>query len=263
MSGAALCIGLMLMASTAVEVQSEASMEIRYLGNSGWTVRINDKLMVFDYIPTETIPDAASLHTLLHDGSAVQPDAVYLFVSHAHADHYSTEVFDLDGVYRIFGWNPGHEGVHRVVEPYEEAHLNGIKVAAIESTDIGAGFVVTVDGISIFHAGDHALWTQGSRPLYEREISRVGALVPALHLAFVPVATGRCEATEDVWEGAMHAVAYLEPWHVFPMHVRCPELRGIYQEFATVASERFPASRVRYATAPGDRFSIDRPRSAD
>ena len=42
--------------------------------------------------------------------------------------------------------------------PYEEIELAGVKIKSYGSTDIGISFMVYVDGINIFHAGDLNWW---------------------------------------------------------------------------------------------------------
>ena len=42
--------------------------------------------------------------------------------------------------------------------PMKNLSLKGVKIKAFGSTDIGISFLVSVDGVDIFHAGDLNWW---------------------------------------------------------------------------------------------------------
>jgi hypothetical protein len=41
-----------------------------------------------------------------------------------------------------------------IISANEQLNLNGVYIKAFSSTDIGISFLVKVDGLNLFHAGD-------------------------------------------------------------------------------------------------------------
>ena len=87
-----------------------------------------------------------------------------VFASHSHPDHYSEE---------IFRWSRGKENISYVlsddinlettnmiqmVAPYESHQVNGLMISTLSSTDMGVSYLVEMDGINIFFAGDLHWW---------------------------------------------------------------------------------------------------------
>jgi hypothetical protein len=53
-------------------------------------------------------------------------------------------------------------------------------MASFPSTDAGSAFVVQADGLTIYYAGDHALWAEGQRMDYEESLRQAKATAPRL-----------------------------------------------------------------------------------
>ena len=105
-----------------------------------------------------------------------EDSAVYVFVSHKHADHYSQKIFQLADRYENIVFFLAKE--IRMNEKYMErcniplkarnkiayAHANkdydlvSIKVKTYKSTDSGVAFLVSFDDKKIYHAGDLNWW---------------------------------------------------------------------------------------------------------
>lgn len=142
-------------------------------------------------------------------------------------------------------------------ESAREQDVDGVEILTIKSTDLGVGFLVKVDGLTIFHAGGHALWHTFFRKSYEDEINYVAAVAPTIDLAFVPVTTGfqaKCKPSDSVTEGALYAIERLKPRASFPMHVICDGMLQVYGEFAEIAKKRRVGSNVVVAEASGNAF---------
>lgn len=184
-----------------------------------------------------------------------------VFVTHQHEDHYSSQIFEwqknVKQIAYVFGWPVARQGNFTVMSPREGKTVDGAEVLTIKSTDLGVGFLVKVDGLTIFHAGDHALWHTLFKKAYEDEINYIAAAAPTIDLAFVPVATGfraNCKPSDSVTEGALYAIEKLKPKATFPMHVICDGMLHVYGEFAEVASKRRVGSSVIVAEASGNAF---------
>jgi L-ascorbate metabolism protein UlaG (beta-lactamase superfamily) len=232
---------------------------IRYLGTSGWAVRTRDAVLLFDYVGLDGgfdraadsawAPSVASLRSAIGSGARV-----YLFTSHQHRDHFSPALLrwadSLPAAHVVIG-GPITDRAAMDATPLrsvvmgegERVNIAGADIATIQSTDEGVGFVVRVDGVTLFHAGDHALWAPQVDTAYWTGIGKAGGLVDsvtntpmAIDLAFLPIATGsRCEPRASLRAGALGAIAALQPKAAFPMHVRCLDRLALYAQFADSA----------------------------
>jgi len=140
------------------------NMRVIYLGHSGFLMEWEDIYCLFDYYKGE-IPET------------VQEKPLYVFVSHAHGDHYNRDIWKL---------RKKHPQVQFIVSRdiplsaqqrlklglSEEDEKRIIKVKADEiyrlpedmtvktlrSTDAGVAFLISHAGKTVFHAGDLNLW---------------------------------------------------------------------------------------------------------
>ncbi|MCI5773416.1 MAG: MBL fold metallo-hydrolase [Erysipelotrichaceae bacterium] len=146
-------------------------MKIFPLKHSGFLVELNDHYLLFDFWQAE-LP-------LLE---ATKP--MYVFVSHAHHDHYDPTIKKLNAYYDRCTYLAAE-----VVDPfYREAkanrryRLDDVIVSTLGSTDEGVAFLVEVEGKKIFHAGDLHLWyweddTSAERAdMYQRYLDEIQKL---------------------------------------------------------------------------------------
>lgn len=138
-------------------------MRVTFLEHSGFLVETGSAALLFDWWKGE-LP-------------AVAPGVpLCVFVSHWHEDHFSPRVFCLDDGAREVRFVLGHGirlsernlerwGVSqgtaekcRVLRGGERCALPWCGVEALSSTDEGVAFLVSVDGKTVFHAGDLNWW---------------------------------------------------------------------------------------------------------
>ena len=126
-------------------------MKITYLGNSGFALERDGGILVVDcYDPQK--------HTLLSDTSLAQMRYTTALVSHVHRDHYSPDIWNLNGARFAAGFDvPAPVGVPKM-RPGQTVSPNGMHVTAYGSTDEGVSFHIVWDGVSVFHAGDLNDW---------------------------------------------------------------------------------------------------------
>ncbi len=155
-------------------------MKVIYLEHSGFLVEWEDIYCLFDY-NSGTIPE------LDRDKS------LYVFVSHAHGDHYNRSIWGLREKYakvnyivskdvplsagqRIkLGLQEADEKRILRVRADETYHLpeGGPEIKTLRSTDAGVAFLVGYAGRTIFHAGDLNLWTwPGESAKYNDEMRK-------------------------------------------------------------------------------------------
>lgn len=134
----------------------EKRCKVTYIKHSGVLVETKSCYLLFDYWEGD-IPSLDSGKNL------------YVFSSHLHHDHYNKEIFKLETscltVDYILStdiregsrdWKKA-ENVTFVV-PDEDRKIGELSVKTLLSTDEGVAFLVKVDGLTIYHAGDLHWW---------------------------------------------------------------------------------------------------------
>lgn len=167
-------------------------MKVTYLHHSGFLVETETKVLLFDYY-TE------GGRKMYFDPAAYSGKEIFVFVSHAHEDHYDRRILDwanLPNVHYILSADVRTEmGVTEVLhaEPHQTYDCNGISIRTLQSNDEGVAFLVKADGKTIYHAGDLNWWHWNGEPdafnddikrSYTTEIDKLkGAQID---VAFVP-----------------------------------------------------------------------------
>ncbi len=183
-------------------------MEIFYLLNSGFMIRDGKTLLVFDdYEDTKKVVDRAI--------KAGNFDYLYIFVSHAHFDHFDTHIRAYAKEVTRYIFSNDVKRTKRVknfpaedityMRKYSEWSGSGVKVWTYDSTDVGVSFLVETDsGARIFHAGDFNWWHWAedtpekqilARKDFERQMKRLKGL--EVDVAFFPV-DGRLGAFQEL-----------------------------------------------------------------
>lgn len=169
---------------------------IRYLHHSGFALETDHHFLIFDYY-LDT-PKGCGLSKGVVNPNELKNKNVVVFASHSHPDHYSP---------RIFSWKKTIPQIRYIladeIKPPEEAikiaprqtlDLGDLSVRALESTDLGVAFLVHVDGLCIYHAGDLNWWHWEGEPeednkamarRYQEQIDSLRG--EEIDLAFLPV----------------------------------------------------------------------------
>ncbi len=131
-------------------MNTEEDMKIYPIYHSGFMVELQDHILLFDYYQKE-LPITTSSKPL------------YVFVSHKHADHYNPEVFDLTKGfhkrYFIFASEIKDQHENIIFMHHDETkQVDDVKVSTLLSTDSGVAFIIEVENLKIYHAGDLHLW---------------------------------------------------------------------------------------------------------
>jgi len=229
-----------------------------YLGHSGWAVKTQNHLLIFDYWEQNAAPDEPAL-----DNGSIQPQElagldVTVFASHAHGDHFMPEIFAwrqvLPKITYVMGFKPSGKEECVLLTPGEKKELNGMEIIPIESNDSGQGFFVKVDGVSIFHPGDHANRQRDFSGPFKKEIDFLADRGLKADILFAPVSGCGFGDIVAVKKGVYYAIDRLSARAVFPMHAGGAETR--YHDFAKEAVSAgydVPFCLVEF---PGDHFII-------
>lgn len=220
-------------------------MIVTYHGHSGFSVRTDKRLLVFDYLGEGL--DAPK-----------KGDCAIAFVSHAHGDHFHSSVVEWmkSGSAQLVTGDDVDAGGMRM-SAGDVLEIGGVCVEAFGSTDQGVSFLVQADGHSIFHAGDYNFWHWKHESTDEEIREAEGAFEKILSglrgrhmdLAFFPVDPRMGEGYE---EGAMRFIEAVKPAVFIPMHFwNQPEAALMMKE------KTMPAGvQVCALTVPGEEISL-------
>lgn len=213
-------------------------MKITYLGNSGFALERDGGILVVDCYDPEK-------HTLLSDGSLAQMRYATALVSHVHRDHYSPEIWNLNGARFAAGFDvPAPVGVPKM-RPGQTVAPNGMQVTAYGSTDEGVSFHIAWDGVSVFHAGDLNDWhwrdeggddyARTEEAKFLQELAKIRAGIQNIDLAFFPVDP---RMGSDYYRGAILFCKEMHPVRFMPMHFgkafKPPQ--AFYEEIASLTT---------------------------
>lgn len=240
-------------------------MKIWYLGHSGFAVRLSQYVLVFD--DAQAISDFPSFST---QGSGTQPADLkkIVFVSHRHADHFSSKIFQWDGQEKQLSYVlsddiPPTEGIGGVkrIGAGQTTTVDGVRIKTLQSTDEGVAYLVNADGAVLYHAGDLNWWHwEGESASYNEDMARryqrqIDTLKgTGIDVAFVP-------ADPRLGKSALWSMDYLmrtaEVSLCIPMHFwkDC----SIFQRIADDPLTEPYRDRVAVMKEPLECFSVTRP----
>ena len=202
-------------------------MRAVFLDHSGFLVELDSAALLFDWWKGE-LP-------------AIKPGVpLYVFASHVHPDHFDPRIFTLDDGSRevrfILGhdikrssrnlsrWGASPETAEkcRNLRGGETLELSGATVEALPSTDEGEAFLVTADGLTLFHAGDLNWWHwEGEERAWNRnmEVNFKRYTEPLegreIDLAMLPLDP---RLGEDGFRGPQYLLETAEIRRFLPMH---------------------------------------------
>lgn len=201
-------------------------MNINYLLNSGFLIRDEKILLVFDdYEDPAGIVDAA------YDEGEF--DRLYVFVTHAHFDHFGTHIraYAPKTTRYIFSSDIKHTKRVKIfptnkityIKRYSEWQDDAIKVCSYDSTDVGISFWVQLpSGKKIFHAGDFNWWyweddtpenIELAEKVFKRQVKRMDDM--EADVAFFPI-DGRLGNSQEL--GAIDFVSRAKIKSFVAMH---------------------------------------------
>ena len=219
------------------------SLTVTYYHHSGFSVATEDTLLIFDYWLGEKdmLPEEKRITLEMLN----RYKRVYVFISHEHRDHCDPVVFTWRGQapvrYIISDDMPGDVTGERIRSGETMALTDRISVTAYDSTDLGVSFLVTLDGVRIFHAGDLNFWhwrdEVSIKEIEEAEADFTKAMKPLeglrMDVAFFPV-DPRMGQMYDA--GANTFIMAAKPRLMLPMHFW--GRKSIAAEFARRSSNR-------------------------
>lgn len=201
-------------------------MKVTYIDHSGFMIELVHTILVFDYYRGE-IP------------AFDQSKKVYVFASHTHQDHFNREILDWQGdIQWILSKDIRIKPTDKIhqVKANSSYIIDELKCETLHSTDQGVAFMVNVEGVSIYHAGDLNWWHwEGENSDGENKTAKNAFLKEmdklkdrTFDLAFVPLDPR--QEKQFSW-GMLAFLKSADAKLVFPMHM--------WEDYAVI--ERFLA----------------------
>ncbi len=229
---------------------------VTYIKHSGFLVETDHSYLLFDYW-NGTIP------SLRYD------KALYIFSSHAHHDHYSNDIFKLEQsckkvCYIMSDDIRDNSTAWRKAEyvefmgAHESRTIGSCEITTLKSNDEGVAFLVKVDGLMIYHAGDLHWWDWPGEPdednlfmerTYKEEIARLSDI--EIDAAFV-VLDPRQEGSGG-W-GMKHFLKNVRAHYIFPMH--CWEDYQLIEDFKKENDHKIVTGQIMKIEKPGQEFHL-------
>lgn len=246
----------------------DSAATVWYLGHAGWGVRFGETLLIFDYqevMHMEEVGDdpPRGLANGFVDPEEISDLDVYVFVSHAHGDHFDPVIFDwqgqIDRLTYVIGWDDEPESVcERLADPgvacltmeglRATAQVGDLEIYTIDSdhNDIPeVAYLVRSGDWTVYHNGDYLADHVG-------DYAYLKTIANHIDLAFVAGIPG------NSWPHlarAVHLARQFEVPVLFPMHFRDREM---CDGFATDVASAGVTADVRCPTARGQQFLVAR-----
>jgi len=172
------------------------SAKVWYLYHSGFAVQTDKHFLIFDYWRDK--PKGGGLESGVIDPAALSGQDVVAFASHKHGDHYYRKIpqwkQDMPKLRIIMSDDIRPVEGALMMGPGSTLTLPDLTVQTLASNDEGVAFIVDVDGMRIYHAGDLNWWhwegepdeyNEGMASSYKSQIDKLAG--KPVDLAFVPV----------------------------------------------------------------------------
>lgn len=237
---------------------SDREAVVWYLGHCGYAVRTKSKLLIFDYQEKVRLPDRSEVRPPVQrslfngwvDPEEIKDLDVLVFASHSHSDHYDPIILSwektIGKIDYIFGWQEREGGhYHSLPAPRRTLNLDGVEIFTVNSHHSGvpeSGFLVKLDGLTLFHQGDY-IGRMG-----ENEPFTVSGDLNYLKTKFDSVDI--CFTHAGTWVPQLEMLAVFHPRLAFPMHYGYRE--GKYSEYLAEVKGKFPETVFFIPLKKGD-----------
>jgi L-ascorbate metabolism protein UlaG (beta-lactamase superfamily) len=140
------------------------NMKIRYIYHSCFFIETANSFLIFDYFKHRSDNRDFDFEKLLKD-AFISPKPLYVFSSHSHQDHFNYDILTWinkkpDTYYILSSDIKIYNRLNNLylVRPGDQLTLKDIRLNIFGSTDLGVSFLVNIEGLNIFHAGDLNWW---------------------------------------------------------------------------------------------------------
>ena len=207
-------------------------MKLDYIYHSGFAIEADGVTVIIDYFKdsSEEMPERG----IVHDYLLRKPGILYVLSSHFHPDHFNREVLswktERPDLRYIFSKDILK---HRRASAEDATYINKgdvyeddcIRIEAFGSTDVGISFLIDLQGVRLFHAGDlnNWHWSGESTPQEIRkaegdflaEVKLLQETAPQVDVTMFPVDS---RIGKDYMRGAEQFVERIKTTIFAPMH---------------------------------------------
>ncbi|HBS86467.1 MAG: hypothetical protein A2W91_19825 [Bacteroidetes bacterium GWF2_38_335] len=237
----------------------EKEAVVWYLNHSGWAIKTKNHLLVIDYWDNNVNPDKLCLNNGFINPEEIAGLKVTAIASHNHQDHFDQRIFGwtktIGNINYVLGFNNSQNANCTYIAPHEEKNIDGVKITAIASTDSGEGFMIEVDGLVIYHPGDHANRFQDEDKDFTSEIDFLAEKYKKIDIAFVPISGCNFRDKTVLKKGNDYLVSRFSPTMVLPMHGSGSEFK--YREYSDERNKLYNTNIYRFVSFRGDRLVFE------
>jgi len=233
---------------------------IWFLGHSGWAVKTQNHFLIFDYFCNtwDRKPGDSCLASGYILPEQIPNMPVTVFATHAHGDHYDQRIFDwknnISDIEYVLCWNQNTNGNEYTMIPiHEEQTVRDMNVYVNYSTDLGGGYVIEVDGLVLFHMGDHANGEDKLMTAFTDEIDMVAERNGDIDIVFGGIRGCSLGQPEQVKQGIYYTIEKLHPKLFVPMHTGAHSFANL--EFAETAKKDGYNQKMLPVFHRGDHFT--------
>jgi L-ascorbate metabolism protein UlaG (beta-lactamase superfamily) len=237
---------------------NDGEAHIWYLGHCGWALKTRTRLLIFDYWEQHAPTVERSLANGRIDPDEIRNLDVYVFVSHDHGDHYDPIILEwaetIPGITYLFGWDAGLDpDFVYLTDQRAERAFSDMEVTTVNHMFDNipeVAYLVKVDGLVIYHSGDHASTAEVPNQTFTGNIDFFAGKQERVDLAFVSTFGRRGGVVVN--NGDLYTIERLNPQAVFPMHHGGGE--DLNQRFAVEVAGSVDPTGVFAARRLGDRY---------
>jgi L-ascorbate metabolism protein UlaG (beta-lactamase superfamily) len=208
----------------------EKEATIWYLGQDSFAVKTRNHLLIFDPLNpgmenSYVLPESAdSLSAGVVNPDTIKDLDVMVFSTDMVDTHYGTGMWAWRRYIKtwtsVFGWDPiinqdGHEYVY--MKPREHTIIEGVDITTMQSASSGTGFLIKVDGLTLFHGGSDIVLEPSMKTRFTRGIDYIASQTDQVDIAFLEFQNGAGNRPPSVAEGIWYADKKLSPNVIFPM----------------------------------------------
>jgi len=238
---------------------------IWYLSHCGYAIKTKSALLIFDYWERgrdgiiENDPPIFSLANGRINPEEIKDLSVYVFVSHAHLDHYDQVIFEWENKVKdityIFGWqakeNPDY---HYLKGPRSELNIGGMQISTINETHDGLSgvcYLVKIDGICLYFSGDYG-WAMLDS--YQEDFKYLSTIVKSIDVAFLYPCYYQRDSDLVKLKIPSYFIEKFSPEIVFPQHYGGREI--LMSKFVNKTRDDFPLIELESPKVRGERWHI-------
>jgi L-ascorbate metabolism protein UlaG (beta-lactamase superfamily) len=239
------------------DIMKESTVRINYLFHSGFIVETEKHLLIFDYYK-----DTVEKGEKNRENGAIglselkSPKDIFVFSSHNHHDHFNPVIMDWSAIRPDIKYildsdikaDTKNSNIYTMAV-YEELLIGDVMIKSFGSTDIGISFLVKIDGVAIFHAGDLNWWywwddtkeeIDKASKMFKNEIDRIKG--EKIDIAFFPV-DPRLEHSYSL--GGQYFISEITPKLFIPMHFG-EDFEVTQRFFSSIKSENTLVAEISY-----------------